>query len=65
MPCPCLAAGGFEYDGRGELSAVDDAQLRGIARRIVAAGIRCIVVSGVFSPVNVRQHGHAYVFSRC
>lgn len=54
-PAPPPATGGFEYDGQNKLSPVDVAQLRGIARQIIAAGIRCIVVSGVFSPVNVRH----------
>ncbi|KAL4447891.1 hypothetical protein ABPG75_005110 [Micractinium tetrahymenae] len=57
--CTFLAAGGFEYDGHNELSPVDEAQLRGVARQIVAAGIRCIVLAGVFSPVNASQEHRA------
>lgn len=47
-----LASGGHEYDGGSEISPLDEPQLRDIARQVAAAGIRCCVVAGVFSPVR-------------
>lgn len=54
-----LAEGGYEYDGRSEIAPLNERQLRSIARRIVAAGIRCVAVSGVFSPVQAAQEQRA------
>ena len=54
-----LADGGFEYDGCTEIAPLNELQLRGIARRILAAGICCVVVSGVFSPVQAAQEQRA------
>lgn len=53
--CYFLASGGYEYDGRREIAPLHEPQLRGIARQILSAGIRCVVVSGVFSPVQADQ----------
>jgi N-methylhydantoinase A/oxoprolinase/acetone carboxylase beta subunit len=46
-----LAHGGYEFDGR-EIAPLDEAELRGIARRIGALGVRAVAVTSVFSPVN-------------
>jgi N-methylhydantoinase A/oxoprolinase/acetone carboxylase beta subunit len=46
-----LAHGGHEFDGR-EISPLDDAELREIARQIGAAGVRAVAIAAVFSPVN-------------
>lgn len=54
-----LADGGYEYDGCSEIAPLNERQLRGIARRILAAGLRCVVVSGVFSPVQAAQERRA------
>lgn len=54
-------AGGYEFDGSSEIAPLDEQQLRRIARRILAAGIRCAVVSGVFSPVQAAQEQRAAV----
>lgn len=59
-----LSAGGYEYDGRNELAALDEGQLRGIARQVLAAGISCIVVFGVFSPVRAAQEERAAAILR-
>ena len=61
---PTLLAGGYEYDGRSELAPLDEGQLRGIARQVLAAGISCIVVSGVFSPVRAAQEERAAAILR-
>lgn len=52
-------AGGYEFDGRSEIAPLDEAQLRDISQQIVAAGIPCIVVSGVFSPLRADQEQQA------
>jgi N-methylhydantoinase A/oxoprolinase/acetone carboxylase beta subunit len=52
-----LVHGGFEFDGR-PIAALDDAEIQGVARQIRDAGITCIAVSGVFSPVNPEQEKH-------
>ncbi len=54
-----LADGGYEYDGCTEIAPLNERQLRGIARRMWAAGICCVVVSGVFSPVQAAQEQRA------
>lgn len=54
-----LADGGYEYDGCSEIAPLNERQLRGIARRILAAGLRCVVVSGVFSPLQATQERRA------
>ena len=46
-----MAKGGHEFDGR-EISALDMAELDGIAAEIGAAGIDSVAISSVFSPVN-------------
>src|SRR5437870_5289386 len=46
-----LAHGGHEYDGR-PISAFDENEIRGIARRIRELGIRSVAISAVFSPVD-------------
>ena len=46
-----LAHGGHEFDGR-EISALDEAELIGIAADIRSKGIRSVAIASVFSPVN-------------
>jgi N-methylhydantoinase A/oxoprolinase/acetone carboxylase beta subunit len=46
-----LAHGGHEFDGR-EISPFSEDEVRGIAREILASGIKAIAISSVFSPVN-------------
>lgn len=46
-----LAHGGREFDGR-EISPLDEAELRSIAKDIKSKGIKAIAISSVFSPVN-------------
>jgi len=52
-----LVHGGFEFDGR-PISALDDSEIRDVARQIRDAGISCVAISGVFSPVNPEQEKH-------
>jgi len=49
-----LVHGGYEFDGR-PISPLNENEVRETARRICDAGIDCIAVSGVFSPVNPDQ----------
>ncbi len=54
-----LAHGGNEFDGR-VISALDEAELRGIAVDIKAKGINSVAITSVFSPVSTdfeRQAG--------
>lgn len=46
-----VCAGGAQFDG-SLLNELDEAGLRGIARRIAASGVRHIALSSVFSTVN-------------
>ncbi|GAA4156868.1 hydantoinase/oxoprolinase N-terminal domain-containing protein [Leifsonia shinshuensis] len=46
-----LAHGGYEFDGR-PISALDVAELKGIAADMAAHGVRSVAISSVFSPVN-------------
>ncbi|MDE2857948.1 MAG: hydantoinase/oxoprolinase family protein [Chloroflexota bacterium] len=46
-----LAHGGHEFDGR-EISAFEPDEVRDIAEKIKAAGLKAIAISSVFSPVN-------------
>lgn len=59
-----LASGGYEYDGARKIAPLDEAQLRAIARQILAAGLRCAVVAGVFSPVQPAQEAAAAAILR-
>jgi len=49
--------GGYEYDGRREISPLDERELREHMRRIASLGIQSVAVSGVFSPVQPAQVG--------
>ncbi len=49
-----LVHGGYEFDGR-LIAPLDETEIRAVARQIHAAGIDCVAVSGVFSPVNPDQ----------
>lgn len=53
-----LAHGGHEFDGR-EISALDEAELTGIAQEIKQRGISSIAISSVFSPVNTDMEHRA------
>src|SRR4051812_24980449 len=46
-----LAHGGYEYDGR-PISALDEAELRGIAGQIRARGSTALAICAVFSPIR-------------
>jgi len=46
-----LVAGGHEYDGR-EIASVDPEELACVADEILAAGLRTVAITSVFSPVN-------------
>ena len=48
-------AGGFEYDGGTEISPISPLQIQQATTRAVSAGIKSIVVSGIFAPVNRSQ----------
>ncbi|MEJ5247316.1 MAG: hydantoinase/oxoprolinase family protein [Caldilinea sp.] len=49
-----LVHGGYEFDGR-PIAPLNETEIRETARQIREAGIDCIAVSGVFSPVNPDQ----------
>ena len=49
-----LVHGGYEFDGR-PIAALDDAEIRAVAQKIRDAGITCVAISAVFSPVNPDQ----------
>ena len=53
-----LVHGGFEFDGR-PISALDDAEIREAAHKIRDAGITCVAISSVFSPVNPEHETRA------
>ncbi len=53
-----LARGGYEFDGR-PIAALDEQEIRSIAHQIRDAGIRCVAISAVFSPVNPDQEQQA------
>lgn len=46
-----IAHGGYEFDGR-QIAALDEQEIREIARRIGDRGINAVAISCVFSPVN-------------
>jgi N-methylhydantoinase A/oxoprolinase/acetone carboxylase beta subunit len=46
-----LCHGGHEYDGR-ELTPLDTGELREVAARIAASGVRSVAITSVFSPVT-------------
>ncbi len=46
-----LARGGYNFDGRA-ISPLDESEIRTIARRFDAKGLRHIAVTSVFAPVN-------------
>jgi N-methylhydantoinase A/oxoprolinase/acetone carboxylase beta subunit len=46
-----LVHGGHEFDGR-EISALDENEIRQVAKDIKSKGIRAVAISAVFSPVN-------------
>jgi len=52
-----LVHGGYEFDGR-PIAPLDDDEVRAVAVKIREAGIHCIAVSAVFSPVNPDQEAH-------
>lgn len=49
-----LVHGGYEFDGR-LIAPLNEQEVRDVARQIRDAGITCIAVSAVFSPVNPDQ----------
>ena len=53
-----MVHGGYEFDGR-PIAAIDEAEIRGVAKQIRDAGISCIAISSVFSPVNPDQETRA------
>lgn len=53
-----LVHGGYEFDGR-PISALNPAEIKEVAHKIRDAGINCIAVSSVFSPVNPDQEQQA------
>jgi N-methylhydantoinase A/oxoprolinase/acetone carboxylase beta subunit len=46
-----LVHGGHEFDGR-KISALDETEIREVAKDIKSKGIRAVAISAVFSPVN-------------
>ena len=53
-----MVAGGFEVDGRTAVEPNED-EIRQFARTCFEKKVRCIVCSGVFSPVNAAQERYA------
>jgi len=52
-----LVHGGYEFDGR-PIAALDEPELREVAHKIRDAGINCVAISSVFSPVNPDHEQH-------
>lgn len=50
-----LCEGGFEFDGRTEISPLNKDQIIGATDKALKAGYTSLVMSGVFSPVNSSQ----------
>jgi N-methylhydantoinase A/oxoprolinase/acetone carboxylase beta subunit len=46
-----LVHGGYEFDGR-PIAELNDGELREVAHKIRDAGVNCVALSSVFSPVN-------------
>lgn len=53
-----LLPGGFELDGR-EVSPLDEAATRAVARRIADSGVRSVAVTAIFSPVSNTHEARA------
>ncbi len=53
-----LCHGGFEFDGR-RIAPLDEDEIRRVAERIGALGIRSVAISSVFSPVNAEMETRA------
>ena len=53
-----LVRGGYEFDGR-PIAELDEQKIRDVAGKIRDAGINCVAVSAVFSPVNPDQEQRA------
>ena len=53
-----MVKGGHEFDGR-EISPLDPAELRGVARELRRQGIEAAAVCGVFSPVDTSHEQEA------
>ncbi|HLH70084.1 MAG TPA: hydantoinase/oxoprolinase family protein [Candidatus Dormibacteraeota bacterium] len=53
-----LCRGGFEFDGR-RIAPLDEDEVRRVADRIGALGIRSVAISSVFSPVNAEMEVRA------
>jgi N-methylhydantoinase A/oxoprolinase/acetone carboxylase beta subunit len=56
--CHFLAHGGYEFDGR-LITPLDEDELRDIAGKIRARGIRNVAISAVFSPINPEMETQA------
>ena len=50
-----LVDGGFHFDGQREITCLRRSEIEQCVQRIKDNGIRNVVVSGVFSPVNKSQ----------
>ncbi|MBA3896020.1 MAG: hydantoinase/oxoprolinase family protein [Sphingomonadaceae bacterium] len=58
-----MIGGGFQFDGR-RLGALDEAQLRDLARRIAEDGIGEVAVSSIFAQVNAEHEQRAAAILR-
>ena len=47
--------GGYHFDGQKEVTSLRRPEVEDAVRRIRDSGVRNIVVSGIFSPVNSSQ----------
>ena len=50
-----LVDGGFHFDGQREITCLRRSEIEQCVQRIKDDGVRNVVVSGVFSPVNKSQ----------
>jgi len=48
-------AGGYEYDGKTEISAVSVRETQDAVQDALQSGITSFVISGVFSPIRLNQ----------
>jgi N-methylhydantoinase A/oxoprolinase/acetone carboxylase beta subunit len=54
-------SGGYYYDGKNEISPLNEKEIVKSLNELKEYGIKHIVVSGVYSPVNNTQERQVYI----
>lgn len=52
---PVAVAGGYEYDGKTEITPVNEEDIQDAVHDALSQGITSFVISGVFSPIRSSQ----------